>query len=1325
MSTTSLGNIRDRSVSLYVVLVGAVVALVPWFSQPRRIVADTKLDLTVDPWGYLARSQSAWDSHAFFGQLQNQAYGYLFPMGPFFGAGHSIGVPPWVVQRAWWTVVLLTAFVGMYLLVRRLDLAGPRGATVAAIAFALSPHALTVLGPISIEQWPSAMVPWIILASRRLAATHGRSRVGAAAVVALVCATVGGVNATASLAAFGVAGLFMLTGAADRRMFPLWCGAVIAGTAWWSIPLVALGRYAYPFLDFIETSAITTSVTSVPNVLRGMSHWVAFVANGQAGAEWPAGADLAAIRSLVVATTLVGVVGVVAVTWRAAWAGAPHAHRFAVVSMIVGSTVMVAGFGANLGLPFTGVAAGEVRDLLDGPAAALRNVHKFDPLVRLPLCLGIAVLVQRWAVDRRQWSTAVVVAVVAATAWPAVSSSVAPRGGYSAIPQRWVLAAERVDALAARQGGSTLLAPATRFGDFEWGNAQDDPLEALADSPVVTRDAIPLGNPGAIRIMDALDGTLRSGAARPGLPDLLARLGIGRVLVAHDSTQDAVDRTLDPDAVGADQRTEQTLRSSGLGLVQVWGKDDKRMSLWSTGRTVDRAELIAADSLTTLTGGPEALVDLSGLGLVGPRSPGYVFGDAAPPGSRSAVVQTDTLRKRSLDVASTIGNQYSPTLTTRESRGRRDFPPAGELAPTTRIFRGITVSSTASDDDGIGFQDAAIGAAGAFDADDDTVWFADAKDEDPRLSFTVDSGGPVGRVTVRLADAVNAGSVEKVDLVVDGTVMSKSVADQSEPLFFDVDRPVDRMEVRLTAARVVPPVPVGIATIALEGVDAAAALRLPEIAPGKTSAVVVSRDPWATSTPEGRRDDSRILDRAFTTSDRLSVDQVLLRTRTTPQVERLLDGWKVAGPRVDDDVRTRPGAALDQDPDTRWTVGFEAPDPTLTVDFGRSRTLSGLQLQRVGKKEPTIRRVRIRDLDTGEQREWNRADPEFTAFTARRISLTFDLPSRVVFPVRMPDVTLTGATDAPAANPGSLVEVPCTQGASVQTSTGGGGAAAPTGFTARVTRADLLDGAVLRGTSCGTPPEVPAGSVRLVGTSSNVFDVWSVAAGDVPQTSAAAAPVVRTWSDRQRHLDVVSGVTDQVVVWHEGYNDGWRATLGGVDLRPVQIDGWRQGFIVPAGKAGLIEASFAPDTAYRGGLLAGGVLVLLAAIAAFAWGRQPAPEPALESEAPRRAIRRTATIALTAVAFALMGGVGGLVLALLARIVPSRLRLRVSVGVGIALVVAVAWWPALVDDSWSTALTQALGLLLLALAAAALADPVDPIQDGLLDEAPRQVRHQD
>ena len=59
-------------------------ALMCFLPQSGRIAADTKLDLSVDPLGFLAQAAHAWTDAFPMGQLQNQAYGYFFPQGLFF-----------------------------------------------------------------------------------------------------------------------------------------------------------------------------------------------------------------------------------------------------------------------------------------------------------------------------------------------------------------------------------------------------------------------------------------------------------------------------------------------------------------------------------------------------------------------------------------------------------------------------------------------------------------------------------------------------------------------------------------------------------------------------------------------------------------------------------------------------------------------------------------------------------------------------------------------------------------------------------------------------------------------------------------------------------------------------------------------------------------------------------------------------------------------------------------------------------------------------------------------------------------------------------------
>ena len=146
---------RLRLLAACAVLVG--VAMV---QSPGLLVADTKFDLAVAPAEFLARAAHLWDAQGAFGQLQNQAYGYLWPMGPFFLLGSLADVPGWVVQRLWVALVMCVALVGAAKVSRQLGVRSDLACLLAGFAYALSPRMLTTLGPISIEAWPSALAPW-------------------------------------------------------------------------------------------------------------------------------------------------------------------------------------------------------------------------------------------------------------------------------------------------------------------------------------------------------------------------------------------------------------------------------------------------------------------------------------------------------------------------------------------------------------------------------------------------------------------------------------------------------------------------------------------------------------------------------------------------------------------------------------------------------------------------------------------------------------------------------------------------------------------------------------------------------------------------------------------------------------------------------------------------------------------------------------------------------------------------------------------------------------------------------------------------------------
>lgn len=741
----------------------AALGVLPWLVQPGVIQPDTKIDLVVAPARYLARSLDAWSGHSGFGELQNQAYGYLFPMGAFFALADAVSLPGWAAQRAWWTLMLIVGASGAALFARRVLGVGTAAAALAGVLYALSPRVLSLLAQLSVETWPGMVMPWLLLA------VHARRRPGGLSwqryvgAVGVLCAVLGGVNATASLVAVLGAFVFALVVGGerlreDRRVGRrdlvggLALGAFL-GCTWWLGPLVVLGRYAYPFLDYIETSRITTAVTSVPGILRGASDWVAYIIDAEGHPVWQSGWVVAQGTASIVAGCLLAGVGLAGLLTARTGAGT---HR-PVVPQGLGAMVLVGVVG--MGVAYVGAVHGPfastARDLLDGPLAAARNVHKLDPLVRLPLVMGIAVVAERLLARLRdrgasvtdsvggaalptpavRWGAAALAVAVLASMAPFWQGRLGHEPGVTAWPASLRAAAKDIDAAAARDGGSTLVLPSARAATYAWGTSSDEPLVAFAQSPVAVRASAPLVHPGAQRLMDAVDARVASGDTA-GVAKALRRAGVARIVVRHGVTpaQQTTSAARYVTALqGSPDFTGHRVHGSGETRFDVFDIDASTSSEQGT-------------KAISVLGGPESTLSLAAAGVL-PSSP-LVTG-------RGGGWITDDVRKRVYNNGRPPALAFGPTLTagsTRDARlGSRDLDFEGRTAAlTTLALDGVTSVASegdASDPFGDVYLGPGTGPASALDASDATAWLTPAHEATP-LVLRWARGTSGGTVTV-------------------------------------------------------------------------------------------------------------------------------------------------------------------------------------------------------------------------------------------------------------------------------------------------------------------------------------------------------------------------------------------------------------------------------------------------------------------------------------------------------------------------------------------------------------------------------------------------
>jgi arabinofuranan 3-O-arabinosyltransferase len=219
-----------------------------------------------------------------------------------------------------------------------------------------------------------------------------------------------------------------------------------------------------------------------------------------------------------------------------------------------------------------------------------------------------------------------------------------------------------------------------------------------------------------------------------------------------------------------------------------------------------------------------------------------------------------------------------------------------------------------------------------------------------------------------------------------------------------------------------------------------------------------------------------------------------------------------------------------------------------------------------------------------------------------KFSVTPDYGFPLPVPVGLQRISVPGLESAAVApaNPLTTFDLPCGDGPPVTID----GKTVPTSISG--TLAELTDLQPIRFAACTND----FGGLALA-AGSHGFEAKSTLAPFVitsavlrsgrasPATSASGArkATIEQWSADARTLKVTAGPATYLAV-AQNYNSGWSASLGGQSLKPVRIDGWQQGFIVPAGRAGTVTLSMSSDSLFRGLLLIGGLfLVLLLALA--------------------------------------------------------------------------------------------------------------------------------
>ncbi len=853
----------------------------------------------------------------------------------------------------------------------------------------------------------------------------------------------------------------------------------------------------------------------MPEILRGAGVWTSFPGTP----VWTtAGVLVETAFVVIVASSLAAGAGL----FGLARPDMPE-RRWLGLAVVVGTVLVSAGYWGHLGGPFAPL----VHDFYNGPLAAFRNVAKFQPVITLPLVLGlinaVGVAARACRRLRRTRGSPLIaglivgaIAVVAVSAAPLPTGRVYPDGSFTALPASWQHA---VTWLNARGGTSTtVVLPGTNFADFTWGRPLDQPIEALATVPWANRNIIPVGSVGNTQFLDAIDQVLTGGQPAPGLAAYLASAGVRYLLVENDLTP--ADTQSPPPAVirqvlAQEQGIVRVANfgplihqvDTGAGAETLYDPTGVTRSIHAlevyrvgaaTGHD-DRVTTYPLSSGLVLSGGPQGVLAVANSGLLRGEAVSLAGDPLGPKFTRPVWVDADTQQRRNSQF-SPYQNQSNllapgePSPVTGDPSLPSGGPPnqwivvAGDHHETTLQLDGAS-QITASSFGPVFYQAPGQQPLEAFLADagrGGAAWEASPTDPRPWIEIRFHHSASLSKITLT-------------------------------PLVGDFWTAITK--VQITTAR-------GEVTQPLAQAARPQKLRTPEGA---------SR--WLRITLVGLRQPSG---NAFAAPGLVHI--------AIPGVS-VNQHWVVP-----DDGPTTPGIVP--------TYLFSSPQPNQFAVF------------------------KVSDDEAYMSRQFN--VPRTAVFAVSGRATPFESPLVAA-------AQLSSDTSAERAKLRATFSAACGSGPTIRID----GRSYATSVHGTFGELDSLQPMAL--SLCGFGGAVRLGAGTHVVTADDVnsgFKVTSLQfAGTPPPLSPARGVTVTQWGNDDRALTAAAGQASIINV-HENFNPGWVATVGKHQLRGVRLDGWQQGWVLPAADASeQVTLKFVPDSSFRAGLVAGAAI----ALALLAW----------------------------------------------------------------------------------------------------------------------------